>query len=176
MSDETGVNGQRPSSVAMLGSLLGAVEKDTEENIAERNAEALARQRAIIVHSPHALMPFETDAIRQMGRDPENFIGMAILGQLSAQRMPTGQTILALVMELPPGFFPGLETPAIMDANGNARSTKFDKQLALPITARVVLEKEGVGNIGGMKDNATLLLAHEGKTYGELQDAGYVGR
>lgn len=164
----------RPSLAAMLASVATMVEKPTEENMARRNAEDAERQRAIIVHSPHVLMEFEKDAIRQMGRDPENFVGMILVGQMQAQRVPTGQHVLALIITIPPGFFPALDGPAVMDANGVARSTKFDKQLAMPIIARAVIAKDGLGDLHNMRANADLLVAHEGKTFGELLDAGYV--
>lgn len=164
----------RPSMTAMLGSLLGAVEKPTAENIAEREAEAQARQKAIVVHSPHALMKFEEDMIRQMGRDPNNYIGVALGGQLQAQRVPNGSMVMILAIPIPPRFFPALDAPAVMTADGAARSAKFDRQLAIPITARVVIDKEGLGDLNGMHDNAILLQAYEGRTFGELLEAGYV--
>lgn len=164
-----------PSVTAMLGSLLSAVEKPTAENIAQREAEAQARARATIVHSPHVLMECEKDFIRQTGRTPENFAAMMLIGNLQVVKNPnTGTHLFIVACEIPPGFFPDLGT-TVLNADGSASTAKFDHKIGCPLGIRVVLEKDAFGKQNGidMQRNVELIMAHEGKTHGELADSGY---
>ncbi len=175
---ETSATPPRPSLAEMLGSVLGKMEKPTDENLEERNAAAKAREDAIIVHSPHVLMEHECDAIRQQGRNPDDFCGMALLGSLSAQRdLRTGKYLFILAVEIPPGMFPALDSP-VLQADGTATTAKFDRQIPMPLCARLIIEKNGVGEkiVGNdqLRKNIDLLIEHDGRTYGDLMAAGYV--
>lgn len=137
-------------------------------------AQALAdsiRSRARIVHTSNALQAFESDSIRLMGLDPNEFVAVACVGDVQLVPGPNGTTLIAIALNIPRGFFPALEERAIMDANGAMHTAKFNRQLALPISARFVIRTEGLGE--ATRKSLVLLRDHEGKTYGELEDAGY---
>jgi hypothetical protein len=159
----------------MLGSLLSMIEKPTAENIAQREAEAQARARTQIVHSPHVLLECEKDFVRQTGRTPDNFAAMMLIGNLQVvKNTNTGTHLFIVTCEIPKGFFPDLES-TILNADNSLSTGRFDRKIGCPIGMRLVLEKSALGKQGDvdMQKNVELIMEHEGKTHGELEDSGY---